>query len=85
MNKKEIQELLKQGKLILGERETEKAIRKGEIKKVLLASNVREDLKERYTAYKDKGLIDVIILSMDNEELGIACKKPFHIMVIGVK
>ena len=85
MEKKEIQKLLEEGKLIIGLRETEKAIRKGEIKKVLLASNAREDVKKRYSVYEKRGLIEIEQLGFDNEELGIICKKPFNISVIGIK
>ncbi|MCD6590197.1 ribosomal L7Ae/L30e/S12e/Gadd45 family protein [Candidatus Woesearchaeota archaeon] len=85
MDKKEIQTLLNENKLILGQRETEKALYRKEISKILLASNAVDELRKRYEAYAKQGLIELEVLDMDSEELGVICKKPFTIMVIGIK
>ncbi len=85
MNRKEIQKLLAEDQLILGTRETEKALRRGELQKILLASNIPENLKERFLFYKEQGYVDVEVLNLDSEELGITCKRPFTILVVGVK
>lgn len=81
----EIKKLLGTKNLIIGKDETMKAIRAGELKKVFLASNVDSSLKEDIEYYNKIKEFEVVLLKMNNEDLGIMCKKPFSIQVLGVK
>lgn len=75
----------KKEEMVIGERETEKLLRKGQIKKIILAKNAKEDLIKRMKRYQEIYKINVEISEMDNEEIGIKLKKPFKVMVVGIK
>lgn len=81
----EIKKLLGTKNLIIGKDETMKAIRAGELKKVFLASNAASGLKDDIEYYNKIKEFEVVLLKMNNEDLGIMCKKPFSIQVLGVK
>ncbi|MFT4261535.1 MAG: ribosomal L7Ae/L30e/S12e/Gadd45 family protein [Candidatus Woesearchaeota archaeon] len=81
----EIKKLLGTKNLIIGKEETMKAIRSGELKKVFLASNADPSLKEDIEYYNKIKEFEVVLLKINNEDLGVMCKKPFSIQVLGVK
>lgn len=80
----EIKKLLAKNKLLLGKDETLKSLKRGKIEKIYLASNTDAKTKKDVDYYKSIANITVEILSETNEELGVVCKKPFSISVIGV-
>lgn len=80
----EIKKLLGTEKLIIGTDKIIKALKRGEMKKVFLASNCNNDTKESVAHYSGLGKVEVVDLELNNEELGDVCKKSFFISVIGV-
>ena len=82
---KEIQNLLKENKLIIGKDRTLKDLKRGKIKKIFLANNYPEDLINDIKYYTNLAKVEVIVTEKNNEELGLLCKKPFFISVLGVK
>ncbi len=81
--KTEIRKMLGSDKLILGSERVLKAVRKGGVAKVVLASNAPESLKaqlEQYQKLGDHFLIEDA--GVPNDELGTLCKKPFSIAVL---
>ena len=89
--KKELSEELKllrdkvrEGKAIVGMERVIKALKTGNLSKVFLASNVAEDTKENVEHYTKLANISVVVLGLDNEELGVLCKKNFFISVVGI-
>ena len=81
--KAEIRKLLGSDKLIIGSDRCMKLLRQGELKKIMLASNCNRTLVEDVKHYS--GDTEVIELDVPNEELGIFCKKPFNINVLGIR
>jgi len=83
-NKAELANELKSKKVIIGTDRVIKNIRLGKISKVYLSSNCKESVESDISHYGKLGDIKVIKLSLSNEELGVLCKKPFSISVLGL-
>ena len=81
---KDLKEALKDKKTIIGTKRTLKFLKLGKLRKVYIASNCPEDIKDDVDHYAKINDIDVINLKEDNEELGILCKKSFFISVLGI-
>ena len=77
-----IRKNLDNGKVIFGESETLKAVKKGSAAIVFLASNAKEELKKSLERYKKTGKFELKQLDIDNNELGAFCKKQFNIAVL---
>ena len=85
MSKENIIKQNKDGKLLLGMKRTIKAIRAATVSKVYLASNCPEVIVDDIEHYCSLASVEVERLTIDCAELGIMCKKPFFISVVGVK
>ena len=77
-----LDEALKQEKLIFGKDRTLKLLKNEKLKKVFLASNCDEDTKNEIKKYAKIANVEVIELDIPNEEVGARCKKPFAISVL---
>jgi len=79
----ELKKALQENKVIIGTERVLKKLRIGKLQKVYLASNcpknTREDIKHLAKLYN----IQINEMKEDNEQLGIICKKPFSISVLG--
>jgi ribosomal protein L30E len=69
-------------KLLFGEREAIKAIKKGEAKIIFTASNIKEGLKEDLVRYKKIGDFEIKPLKLTNVQLGAICKKQYNISIV---
>ncbi len=83
-NIQEIKKLFKSDELVIGTERTVKGIRQGNVKKVFLASNCNEKVKNDINYYSSITGFEVVQLPYPNEELGTMCKKPFAISVISI-
>ncbi len=81
--KAEIRKLLGTDRLLIGTERVLKALRRGELAKVVLASNCSHRVRDDVHRYA--GSATVIGLDVPNEELGVYCKKPFNIQVLGIR
>ena len=81
--KAEIRKLLGSEKLVIGTERCMRLLREGKLKKVVLASNCNVTTVEDVRRYA--GATEVIALDVPNEELGVFCKKPFNISVLGIR
>jgi ribosomal protein L30E len=79
-----LRDRVKEDKAIVGMERVIKALKTGNLSKVFLASNVAEDAKENVEHYTKLANISLVVLGLDNEELGVLCKKNFFISVIGI-
>ena len=77
-----LQKAVKEQKLIIGTKESMKAIKNGKAKEVFLSKNVPDDVREEVKKYAEIEGIKVNELDKDNVELGALCKKPFSIGVL---
>ena len=80
----ELRKLLASDKLVLGTDETVKLLRQGKLQKVFFASNCKLSTKEDLAQYCKLGEVECVELAKSNEEIGMICKKPFAISVVGV-
>ncbi len=80
----ELKKLLGSEKLIIGKDRTLKLLKKGELSKVFLASNVDPLVLEDVERYASLNGTEVEVVKLPNDELGTFCKKPFSIAVIGL-
>ena len=83
--KAEIRKLLGSDKLIIGTERTLKLLREGKLKKVMLASNCKQTTVEDVQRYSTQSGTEVVHLDIPNEELGVYCKKPFNISILGIR
>lgn len=80
MSEDEIRKNLGSDKMLIGKNTVLKAVRQGKVKKVFLAKNTADELKNDLS----KSGCEVESLELRNDELGTLCKKPFAVSVIGV-
>ena len=72
-------------KAIIGNDETIKEIKKGNVSKVFISSNCPDNVREMYDEYAGISGLEIIQLDYPNDEFATLCKKPFSISVIGLK
>jgi ribosomal protein L30E len=79
-----IRKEIEQGKAILGLDRTLKELKNLNLKKIYLSSNISEEVKKDINYYSSLQSIELINLSIPNDELGVVCKKPFSVLILGV-
>lgn len=75
---------LQEDKVTVGTESVLKGIKKGSLGKVFLASNCPQKVKEDILYYANLVALPIVELKLNNEELGIFCKKNFLISALGV-
>ena len=61
-----------------------RGLRKGLVKKVFLSSNCQPQIKSDILHYSKLAGTEVVELSLNNEELGVLCKKGYFVSVAGI-
>jgi ribosomal protein L30E len=79
-----LKEKVKDGKGVIGTDRVVKELKKGSLKQVYLASNVGASVEKDIQTYAGLANTPVIKLGLNNEELGVLCKKNFIIAVLGI-
>jgi len=76
---------LEDKRVIFGTKQSLKSLKDGVLVKTYLVNNCSAEIKD--DVIYNAGLVNVpvIMLKMDNEELGSLCKKHFFVSVLGVK
>ena len=80
---KDIKEIIKDKKLIIGANQVLSMMKNEKITNVLVASNCPETLNHDIDHYSKIFSIKASRINEDSKELGVICKKPFSISVIG--
>ncbi len=80
----EIKNALENGTLIMGAKRVEKHLMQGKLKKLFLASNCSPELKKELLSRASLDNVEAVVLDVPNDELGLLCKKPFVITVVGI-
>ncbi len=80
----EIKKNLKTDKLVIGTDKTVKLLKLNKLAKIFIARNTAELIEADLNYYSKINDIEVLKLNIDNDELGVLCKKPFSISVIGL-
>ncbi|MBT3836249.1 50S ribosomal protein L30 [Candidatus Woesearchaeota archaeon] len=81
---KELRSKLLENNVILGTDKTLKALQAKGVEKVYLSKNCPKTTVEDIQHYASLADVQVISLEMDNEELGVFCKKNFFISVLAI-
>lgn len=81
----EIRKLVGTKKLIIGRDRVLKALRAKEIKKIVIAANCEERLRESVQRFAPIAGIEVEEANMSNKDLGVVCKKPFLVSLLAFK
>jgi ribosomal protein L30E len=81
MSLEELRKALKEKTITFGTEKTLKLLRNGKIKKVFISSNCSDPVKQTIKHYAKMNNIEVVQLELPNDEIGLACKKPFSISV----
>jgi len=82
--KAEIRKIIESKKAIIGTDRTLKALRSKNLKSVFLASNAPKNLMVDFEKYSGMSGFKIVKTKFSNEELGVICRKPFFVSVIGV-
>jgi len=80
----DIKKLLKTNKLVIGTEKTIKKLKTGKLSKVYVSSNCPKNIREDLKYYGELSATEIIDLEETNEDIGLACKKPFFISVVSV-
>lgn len=80
----DLKKILESKKMVIGSGETLKLLRRGQIKRVFISSNCAPQAKADIEHLCKVGDVELIELSQNNEEIGVLCRKPFPISVVGV-
>lgn len=80
----DVKKLVGDKKLVVGTEATTKNIKNGKVKKVFLSSNCPKNIKEDIMHYAKIFGSEVEVLDVNNEDLGVACKKPFSVSVLSL-
>lgn len=84
INVTEIRKIIKTKEAVIGTKEVIKNLKLGKISKVYLTSNCPAKIKESIAHYAGLGKATIFSLDYPNDELGIICKKPYHISVMAL-
>ncbi|HLD00316.1 MAG TPA: ribosomal L7Ae/L30e/S12e/Gadd45 family protein [Candidatus Nanoarchaeia archaeon] len=82
---KELKIAVQENKAVFGAEKVLKDLKAKNISKLFLASNTPADLKGDLLHYAKLAGVSWDELELNNEELGIFCKKNFFVSVIGIK
>jgi large subunit ribosomal protein L30e len=85
MSVEEIRKIVKEGKAVIGTKEVLKGLKLGKVKKVFITRNCPLRVKKDIKHYAEMDEVEVVKLKQPNDELGVLCKKPYSISVLGLK
>ena len=81
--KADIRKLLGSDKLVMGTDRCMKLLRAGQLRQIMLANNAPVSTVQDVERHAGKA--EIVVLDIPNEELGVYCKKPFNISVLGIR
>jgi large subunit ribosomal protein L30e len=81
----EIKKVLKDGELIIGDKQVKKALLSGKAKMVIVASNASDAIKQDMSRYAQLSEIKYYEYPDSSTELGYKCAKPFPVLTIAIK
>ena len=80
----ELRKHVQGGKLVLGTEETVKLLKLNKLARVFVAANCPEPVKADIRHHCTASDCELVELSVPNDELGVLCKKPFSVAVVGI-
>ena len=73
-----------ENKIVIGMQETKKQLLDKKLEKVIFAKNCPEETKETFTKYCGMTGTTQESIDLNNEELGVLCRKQYPVSVLGV-
>ncbi len=83
MSLEELKKALKEKSLVMGLDKITKKLKMGKLKKVFVAKNCPIGIVKDLEYYSKINKVELVKLDKSNEEIGMICKKPFSILVLG--
>jgi len=80
----QIKKIMKEEDVVIGTERTMKKLKLGKVKKVLMSSNVPENVEKSVDRYTSLSGTEAVKLKYPNDELGVICRKPFSISIFGI-
>ena len=80
----ELRKHVQSSKFVIGTSEVIKLLKHDKLAKIFVASNSPASIKEDLKHYGTMADCEIVELQIPNDELGVMCKKPFSISVVGV-
>ncbi len=80
----ELKTVLETKNIVIGAENVLKKIKHGEIKDVFICSNISKSVLDDLNKYSKLAKLNLRQLPQTNEELGVVCKKPFMVSIIGI-
>lgn len=80
----EIKANIKADNVIMGKEVTLKNLRANKTKKIYLAKNTEAATKEEILKYAGLNGVEVHETNINNEQMGVMCKKPYFVSVLSV-
>ena len=81
----EIKNALEGETLLIGTKTVIKALQQGAVRKIILAANCAADAVADVRAQAEIAGVEIVQLDVPNDELGVLCKKPFSISILGLR
>ncbi len=81
---KEIRRAVDTGKIAFGSKESEKSLKNGSAKLIIVANNVPKLVKEKTLSFAEAGKTPVFMFNGSGIELGSVCGKPFTVSLMAV-
>jgi len=81
----EIRKGIKENKIIFGYKKVIKALKQSNLKLVILASNVPENIRKDIEYNSKLSGVKLKVSKKTNKDLGVLCGKPFSVSVLGIK
>ena len=82
---KEIGRAVDTGKVIFGAKESEKSLKNGSAKLIIIAQNAPKLLKEKLSSFAETGKTPDFVFEGTGLELGSVCGKPFTISAMVIE
>jgi large subunit ribosomal protein L30e len=81
----EIKSALAKGTVIIGTRRVTKAVKAGEVKAVVLASNAPEEERKDFEHYAKAASVNVKTFNGTGKQLGVFLGKPFPVAALAIR
>lgn len=81
----EIKSYRKQDRLVFGAKQTTQLMRDRAAEKVYLAANCPDDVRREIEQYGRLSDVQVSVLEMPSDELGVLCRRQHMILVLGLR
>ncbi len=80
----ELRKHVQGSKLVIGTAAVMKLLKHNRLARIFVASNSPASIKDDLKHYGTMSDCEIVELQVPNDELGVLCKKPFSIAVVGV-